>query len=130
MLEKAKKILEEGNHTCVLIREDTVLTSDMHGVKQLLDWNLEDGYIADKIIGKAAASIMICGKVREVYAKVISNEAINLFTKYNTKFTYSTAVEHIKNRDGTDICPMEKLCLPFETAQECIEAIEQKIAMK
>ena len=119
MIERAKEILENGGHACVLMRGDMVLTSGRHGVHQLLEWDLGDAYIADKVVGKAAASIMICGGVREVYATIMSKAAIDLLAEYGVKFSFGREVEAIRRRDGTGICPMEQTCLGLKTAEEC-----------
>ena len=40
-MEQARKILTEGNYTCVLRKQDTVYTATERGVKPLVRWLTE-----------------------------------------------------------------------------------------
>ncbi|MDE7213593.1 MAG: DUF1893 domain-containing protein, partial [Anaeroplasmataceae bacterium] len=78
-LEYAKKRLE-GNTVC-LVKADSSFISQKRGVTPLLEF-IESkvdfkGYsAADKIVGKAAAFLYASLGVKEVYAEVLSKEAI------------------------------------------------------
>lgn len=89
---------------------------------------LQDSQLADKVVGKGAAALMILGKVREVYAHVISQPALNLLQQSGIKVSYGQCVEHIINRSGTDWCPVEKLCSTVQTAKECLPLIENFVS--
>lgn len=81
--------------------------------------------LADKVVGKGAAALMVLGGVKEVYAHTISQPALQLLEEAGISVSYSLCVEHIINRAGTDWCPVEKLCSTVETAEECLPLIEQ-----
>ncbi len=68
---------------------------------------LEDAIIADKVIGKVAASILAVAGVKEIFAKVISNYAIPVLEEYNIKYEYDEKVDYIINQTKTGMCPME-----------------------
>lgn len=55
--------------------------------------------IADKVIGKAAAGLMVLGGIRRVYADVISQPALTLLHDANVEVTYIRLVPFIENRD-------------------------------
>ena len=48
--------------------------------------------------------------VSEIYAKVTSKYAVAYLNDKNVGFTYDKRVDHIINREGTDMCPMKKGC--------------------
>lgn len=85
---------------------------------------LLDAQLADKVVGKGAAALMVLGQVRQVYAHVISQPALQLMQTTGIEVQYGQCVEHIINRAGTDWCPVEKLCYPVTTAAECLPLIQ------
>lgn len=83
--------------------------------------------IADKVIGKGAAALMILGHVEAVYTDTISKPALQLLTQANIPTTYKNCVENIINRNHTGICPVEALCASCTTAEECLPLITKFI---
>lgn len=72
------------------------------------DKNILNGaVIADKVIGKAAASLLVVAGVKEIYANVISELAISVFKKNSINYKYNNKVKYIINNEGTGMCPME-----------------------
>ena len=61
------------------------------------------------MIGRGAALLLIKGGIAEVYARLISLPAIAVLEQNGIKVAYDKKVPHIINRDGSDICPVEKL---------------------
>ena len=96
----------------------------LHNDKALLD----GAFIADKVVGKGAAALMIAGGVKEVYAPVMSRAALSLFQSHGLEVEYGLLVDNIINRAGTDICPVEKLCSACQTANECLPLIEDFVS--
>lgn len=66
-------------------------------------------YVADKVIGKAAALLCVQCNAKMLYAKVISEAALSVLDKYKIDAAYDTLVPFIKNKEGDNKCPMEKL---------------------
>ena len=56
--------------------------------------------------------------VSEIYAKVTSNYAVAYLNDKNTVLTYDIKVDHIINRLGTDMCPMEEAVLNVNDAND------------
>ena len=128
-LEKAKSLLLSSASTIAVVSNGEVFTSQERGVKPLLhlltekkDF-LKGASVADKVIGKAAALLMVLGEIKEVHTLIISEPAIKVFEKYNITFFYDKKVERIVNRTGDGLCPMETLCLYVEEPQEAFEKI-------
>ncbi|MDE6655639.1 MAG: DUF1893 domain-containing protein [Anaeroplasmataceae bacterium] len=129
-LEYAKKRLE-GNTVC-LVKEDSLFISQKHGVTPLLEFiesgiNFKGYSAADKIVGKAAAFLYACMGVKEIYAEVLSKEAISVFEKYNTSFEYNMLTDNIINRKGTGLCPMEEAVLNCSSKEAAILTIYSKV---
>ena len=127
-----KDILLKENHTIVIYKSDaSVVVSDDRGVAPLMKLlkenkeQLRDSMIADKVIGKAAALLMVYGKVKEVFTPTISVPAIEVFKNHNVKITYDKIVERIINRKGDGLCPMETLCLNIENPEEAFLVINK-----
>lgn len=81
--------------------------------------------VADKVVGKGAAALMILGGVSRVHADVVSRQALNLFRSSEVAVSFATEVENIINRKGDGICPVEALCSDCSTAEECLPRITQ-----
>lgn len=135
-LNYIKEILLKENHTIVILKKDaSVITSDDRGVSPLIKLlkedklQLQDSIIADKVIGKAAALLMIYGNVKEVYTPIISSPAIKIFNINNVKIYYDKEVDRIINRKGDGLCPMETLCLDIDNPEEAFEVILNKISL-
>lgn len=89
---------------------------------------LAGAVLADKIIGKAAALLAVYGRAAAVYGRVMSRPAMAVLEKYNIPFEYENEAEHIINRLGLDICPMEKLVLSINSPEAAHRAIGEKLA--
>lgn len=115
-IELAKNTLQEENQSIVIVKnQEIVYKSKDSGIKPLLHAyqnnlsELESVSVADKVIGKAAALMLIDGKIHDLYAELISEAALEVLRDTDIKVTYGLKVENILNRDQTDLCPMEKL---------------------
>ena len=134
MLDHLRQILHSTACSCVIGNGGRVETFHQRGIKDLYDLlnngsGLLDGAsIADKVIGKGAAALMIAGGVKEVYTDVVSEAAMELFERYGTAISYDKRVAHIINRKGDGICPVESLCAGCVTVEECLEKIEEFLA--
>ena len=129
-----KDILLNENHTIVIYKNDaSVHTSNDRGVAPLMkllkedNTQLKDAMIADKVIGKAAALLMVYAKVKEVYTPTISTPALQVFKNNNIEIHYDKEVERIVNRKGDGLCPMETLCLNIENPEEAYITISNKL---
>ena len=82
---------------------------------------LENTVLADKVIGKAAALLIIFGNIKVVYANVMSDCAKKILEENNVEVEYNRIVPYIMNRDGTDKCPMEKLIENIDDPTEAFQ---------
>lgn len=65
--------------------------------------------------------------VSEIYAKVTSKYAVAYLNDKKTVLTYDIKVNHIINRSGADMCPMEKAVLNVNNADEGEKLIRNTI---
>lgn len=70
---------------------------------------LHGAIVYDKIIGRAAACLIIYGKAKKVMTPVISQSAITIFKKHEIPAEYIKITGKILNKKGDDQCPMEKM---------------------
>lgn len=135
-LEKAKSILLSSASTIAVVSDGEVFTSQERGVKPLLfllkekKEFLKGASVADKVIGKAAALLMVLGEIKEVHTLIISEPAIKVFEKHNIPCFYDKKVTRIVNRTGDGLCPMETLCLDVDEPKEAFQKIINFIVPK
>ena len=100
---------------------------DLHQLLRTSPDTLRGAMIADKVVGKGAAVLMTAGGVRWVYADVISQSALEFLLTHNIEAEYGRVVPNIINRAGTDICPVEKLCMQCEDIEDALMLIDEFI---
>lgn len=119
--------------SCVIRNGDEIRVFRERGVKDLYRLLKEEpgflggAFIADKVVGKAAAALMILGGVNEVFADVVSQPAYKLFGRARVHAEYTRMVPHIINRTQTDWCPLERNCANAVSAEECLPIIDDFI---
>lgn len=115
--------------SCVIRNGETLRSFHQRGVSDL--WRLlqeepallRGAFVADKVVGKGAAALMAAGGVRGLFARTVSRPALELLAASGIPVMYETVVEHIINRAGNDICPVERLCAGARTPEECLPRI-------
>ena len=131
-LQKALELMRANDYTAVLTFGEITYHSDERSVRPLLDWlysgNKFAGYrMCDKVVGRAAAFLMILLGVREIYADVISEGAIKLLEENNVTVNYGKAVPQILNDEKTGSHPLEDAVEGITDANDSIMAIELTI---
>lgn len=126
--EAIERLLAEGC-SCVIRNGERLRSFHQRGVSdlwQLLheepEW-LRGAFVADKVVGKGAAALMIAGGVRGLFARTISRPALDLLAGDGIPVEYETAVPYIINRAGNGMCPVEQLCADARTSEECLPRI-------
>ena len=96
--------------SCVILNHGTTRIFHQKGVKDLHHLLRTDpsflagAMVADKVVGKGAAALLVAGGVGRLYAEGISRRAWELLNKH--------------------ICPVEKRCLPCNSIEECLRQID------
>lgn len=121
-------LLHERDCSCV-VRNGVIRTFGRRGVSDLYDLLREQpallrgADVADKVVGKGAAALLVSGRVGRLYADIISEPAYELLARAGVEVSYGQLVPAIRNRDGDGLCPVETLCRDKETAAECLPLI-------
>lgn len=130
-MEQLREILHSGNHTLVVrSASGEIRIFDRRGVADLYELLsrhedfLRGAEVADKVVGRAAASLMLLGGVRRLHTDVISSLALTLFADAAVEVEFDTEVPHIINRAGDGWCPLETRCKDCRTPDECFGQIE------
>ena len=130
-IDIAKATLEKNDLSLAIVKEGKVLySSSAKGIKPLytaleeIGGELSGASIADKVIGKAAALLCNSVGIKAIYTKLISEQAIKILKKTNIEFYYNQVVPYIKNRDKTDMCPIEKMAETTDDHEEMISKLE------
>ena len=129
-LQTAKNNLD--GHTICLCKEGKCLFSEKRGIAPMMDFIAEgvdlSGYsVADLVVGKAAAMLFVKCGIKRVFAKTLSEHAKKVLELYGVDYEYETLTPKIINRDGTDICPMEKAVLGTDDADEAYSILQNKL---
>ena len=130
-LQKAWNLLESGNYTCVVCRDNLVYTTRQRGVAPLLHWldsdlDLSGFSAADRVVGRGAAFLYCLLGVREVYSKVMSRPAEQVLEAHGIHAEAETFVDGIINRNGTGPCPFEAAVMDITDPSEALTAIRNK----
>lgn len=129
-MEDLISLLYNGHHSLVVANGE-VCTFSGRGISDLyllltnVPGFLRGASVADKVVGKGAAALMVLGGVQEVYAGIISTPALDLLHKSGIAVRFGQKVPNIINRAGDSICPVEQLCMGCATAAECLLQIEK-----
>jgi len=129
-LETAK--LNLPGHSVCFCKNGEFFTDDGKGISPIIrllkeKTPLEGCSAADVIVGKAAAMLFIKAGITSVYGKTMSESGKEFLDKNGVYAEYGKIVERIINRDGTDICPMEKTVLNLENPDDAFEALCRKL---
>jgi|AGTN01.2.fsa_nt_gi Domain of unknown function (DUF1893). len=125
------ELLHKGKYSCVISNGSEIRTFVKGGVIDLYElYNndlsfLNNSSVADKVVGKAAATLMILGDVAHIYADVISEPAIALLNNTPIGVKSGKTVPFIENRDKSGICPLENLCSHTGSLQELFPSIKE-----
>jgi hypothetical protein len=129
-IEIAKGTID--GHSVCFCKDGKSFTLDGMGLSPLMRMINEGkdlhGYsAADVVVGKAAAMLFKKLGVVSVHGKLMSETGADFLEKSGITFTYDTLTDYIKNRKGTDMCPMEKTVLQISDAEEGFATLKRSI---
>lgn len=128
--------LEDESKGLIIMKEDKeIYSSTKSGIAGLLKVTeevepalLKDSTVVDKVVGKAAALIIISLKAREVHAKIMSRAATSVLQKHSKAFFYLQLVDEIKDRNGLGMCRFEELVSGVEDPKEALNVLKRAMA--
>lgn len=131
-LDRAKKLLDDGDYTCAACCGEREYTSRERGVKPLLalidNGRTLEGYsVADRVVGRAAAYLYVELKAQCVHAHIMSRAAQEVFSRYGVAHSADELVDAIINRAKTGLCPMESAVWDISDPHEAELAVRAKV---
>jgi hypothetical protein len=89
--------------------------------------DIHDSVIGDKILGKASSLLCRYSKARAVYSPQATKTAIALLIMGSIPTQVDHLVPFIKNRDGTGMCPFEKMLENINEPEEAYKILKEKL---
>jgi len=130
-LELAKQRLGQENLSLVIAKKGRVLfETQARGISGLLEGikkigkNIRDSSVADRIVGRAAALLLVYSGVTSVYAVTISDGGIEVLKNLNILSEFDKRVPNILNLKKTDACHFEKLVAKVSDPKEAYETLK------
>jgi hypothetical protein len=127
-------ILEKtGNSLMIYKNGELIFESSLSGIRPHLKAindlgnKLEGTLMVDKILGRAAAFLVIYSKAAEAITAIISTPGKIMLEKYGVKFSFKEEVPHIKMKNGVIYCPFERMVQGIEDPDEAYHAIVEKM---
>ncbi|MCB2171446.1 DUF1893 domain-containing protein [archaeon] len=133
-MNKYLEILEKTGNSLMIYKEgELFFESDLKGIRphlkaiNELGSELEGTLMVDKILGRAAAFLVIYSKAGEAISAVLSTPGKQVLDKYGLKYSYREEVPHIKLENGVIYCPFERMVQGIDDPVEAYEAIVEKM---
>lgn len=126
-----KELLHQIPCSCILQKDPTICTYrrkgviDLYYVLQKAPGFMQGAELADKVVGKGAAVLIIKGGIVNVYADVISTPALALLRKEGIRTEYAQEVPFIANRTRTGQCPLESACEGSDDPEALYPIVEE-----
>lgn len=120
-----------SGHTICLCKAENRIFSDKRGIAPMMGFIAAEldlsGYsVADIVVGKAAALLFVKCKIKSVFAKTLSESGKAVLERYGIEYEFDTLTDKIINRDGTDVCPMEKAVANTDNPEEAYVLIKRQ----
>jgi hypothetical protein len=130
--EIAKRQLQEKGYSLVIANKGKIIFEiKSAGIGGFLDAiekfgrsGLDGAFIADKIVGRAAALLCVYCGVKGVYAIVLSKGGKQVLDENSIPVEFESLVPRILNRPKTDMCPFEKAVAAVSNAEEAYEKLK------
>lgn len=134
MIREASALIQAGSCGCVVIQDGKIVHMGTgRGVSPLILLYQEQvellsrATVVDKIIGKAAAMLLVLGGVSKVHALTMSIAAKDYLTKHGIAVSYERLIDVIANRNRDGICSVERSVLALEDPAEGLVRMQEAI---
>lgn len=127
-------VLEKSGNSLMIYKDRVLLfESDLGGIRPHLKainehgGDLEGTLMVDKILGRAAAFLVVYSKAAEAITNIVSTPGKQVLEANHLKFSYLEEVAHIKMKDGVIFCPFESMVQGISDPAEAYAAIVEKM---
>jgi len=131
--EYVARLDELGLSLMVYEADEVIFRSASKGVRPHLEaidalgTRLRGTTMADKLIGRAAALLILYGGAAEVHAGAINPGGRRLLEEAGVRLSYVEEIEHIKTIDGRIYCPFEAMVQGIQDPAKAYPAIVEKM---
>ena len=136
-LEAAKRIMRKEKASLVIVKDGALIyVGRRHGLLdlaeavKLLGEALRGSAVADRVVGKAAATVFAYWSFNSVYGGLMSIHAAKILEKAGIAYEYDYMVPVIKGRKGEEICPFEKLVLGLDDVETAYRILARKLGIE
>jgi len=136
-LSLAKQRLNQKNLSLVIAKNGEVLfETEAHGISGLLKAmkqlqnNMKGSSVADRIVGRAAALLLVHSDVVAVFAVTASHGAIEVLKNNRIFHQFERRVPCILDSKRVDTCPFENLVADVSDPKEACEKLRAYCALK
>jgi hypothetical protein len=109
------RMLKKGFSFVIVKNGEIIAESKSSGIGALVDAvamiqeNMAGAALADKVVGRAAILLASKARIGTVYAKLLSDPALELASTLSISLIYDKTTRKILNRRKDDVCPFEKI---------------------
>ena len=136
-IHRAVAGIEAGDFGCAVIKNNVIIHEGRgKGVSPLLELastveglkKMENALVVDRIIGKAAAMLVVMGKVTHAYGLTMSKSGEEYLHAHGVETKNNRCVDAISDRTGRGICPMERSVMEIDDPREGFEKLQETLA--
>ncbi len=134
--EKARKMIKAGQASCIVIKDGQIARAESGpGVKPLIrivDSELsllKDAFVVDKVIGKAAALLIVLGGATRAHGEIMSQAACDYLSSRGVAYSFGQRIDVISNRAGDGMCPLENAVLDIDDPAEGLQRLRETIKL-
>jgi ferredoxin len=132
LIKEMALLVDRGDASAVVAKNGVIVAIEKgSGVRPLMalfeEGVLEGAIVADKVIGRAAAAILAAGKVKTLYASLLSDDALDILESAGIKWTAGERTSKILNRAKTGCCPFEDMVKGKTDPTEIVEIVRKAL---
>ena len=117
-------VVKNGN---VIIKKDgDVIQSILELIEELKE-EIKDSVVGAINLGKTSALLCRYAKIKGVYSPQATKTAIAVLIIAGIPSQIDEMIPYIKNRNGSDDCPFEKMLLNIDSPEEAYKILKEKI---
>jgi len=134
VLDEARGMIKAGDVSCVVIKDGSIAhtacgrgVSPLRAIYEDKPEMLKNAFVVDKIIGKAAAVILVLGKAKQAHGIIMSFSAKQYLETHGIAVGFDRCVDVITARSGSGICAIEKSVIDIDDPYEAYDTLTRKI---
>ncbi len=126
-------LLDSVNCSCVVRNKGVTTQYTQRGVRDLYELAttqpevLRGAQVADKIIGKGAAALLVIGGASQVDTHVITTPALKMLREAGIEVRYEKEIPYVENWKKTGQCPLDERLQSVDSVHLCLPVISQFI---